>query len=212
MNAQGAKQLLARIADVMAQNREELIRLDGLCGDSDLGLTMKAGYAAAAQAAAQSEDADLGRLFYTAGKAMANAVPSTMGTLMASGLLGAGKALKGVTQMTAADHLTFLRAYMDAVQERGKAQPGDKTVLDALAPAVTALSEALQSQEPLPQAMGKAAQAARQGYEDTKGMLARHGRMAIRGEESRPYFDPGAAVGALLVEAWAAYLMSDTVS
>ena len=116
---------------------------------------------------------------------MATAVPSTMGTLMASGLMNAGKVLKGQEE---ADDAEFFQAYFDGVQSRGKAQIGEKTFLDGLAPAVQAMKEGRTPSE--------TADIAWKAFEDTKGM-------AIRGEESRELLDPGAAVAALLMKGYA---------
>ena len=192
MNAQNLKRLLSAWAALMAEKKDWLIELDSVVGDSDLGLTMSDGFAAASEAAAAGDLTDVGRLAYQAGKAMATAVPSTMGTLMASGLMNAGKVLKGQEE---ADDAAFFQAYLEGVQNRGKAQPGEKTFLDGLAPAVEALKEGKTPEE--------TAGIAWTAFENTKGMLARHGRMAIRGEASRDLLDPGAAVAALLMKGYA---------
>ena len=192
MNAEKLKGLLSVWAALMTEKKDWLIELDSVVGDSDLGLTMSDGFAAASEAAAASDLADVGKLAYQAGKAMATAVPSTMGTLMASGLMNAGKVLKGQEE---ADDAAFFQAYLEGVQNRGKAQPGEKTFLDGLAPAVEALKEGKTPEE--------TAGIAWTAFENTKGMLARHGRMAIRGEASRDLLDPGAAVAALLMKGYA---------
>ena len=145
MNATDLRALLARWADVMAQKRDWLIELDSVVGDSDLGLTMSDGFRAASDAANASDLADVGKLCYQAGKAMATAVPSTMGTLMASGLMNAGKVLKGTEQLTSAQEAQLYEAYLEGVKNRGKAEVGDKTFLDGLAPAVKVLAEAAQA-------------------------------------------------------------------
>lgn len=200
------KGLLGAWADTMDAHKQELIALDGLCGDSDLGLTMSAGFLAAANAASADPGQDCGMLLYQAGKAMASAVPSTMGTLMASGLMEAGKALKGTQALDDAGQLTLFDAFYQGVQKRGKAQPGEKTFLDGLGPAVDSLRQSLDSGLGLPEAAARAAECGQRGYEGTRGVLARHGRMAIRGEASREYLDPGARVAALLTRTWADYL------
>ena len=192
MNAAELKTLLSAWAALMNEKKDWLIELDSVAGDSDLGLTMSDGFAAAAEAAAGSDAADVGRLAYQAGKAMAAAVPSTMGTLMASGLMNAGKQLKGQEE---APDAAFFEALYDGVQNRGKAQPGEKTFLDGMLPAVEALKEGKTPQE--------TADIAWAAFENTKGMLAKHGRMAIRGEASRELPDPGAAVAALLMKGYA---------
>ena len=192
MNAENLKGLLSAWAALMTEKKDWLIELDSVVGDSDLGLTMSDGFAAASGAAAESELTDVGKLAYQAGKAMATAVPSTMGTLMASGLMNAGKVLKGQEE---ADDAAFFQAYLDGVQNRGKAQLGEKTFLDGLAPAVEALKEGKTPAE--------TAGIVWDAFENTKGMLAKHGRMAIRGEASRDMLDPGAAVAALLMKGYA---------
>lgn len=192
MNAEKLKGLLSVWAALMTEKKDWLIELDSVVGDSDLGLTMSDGFAAASGAAAESELTDVGKLAYQAGKAMATAVPSTMGTLMASGLMNAGKVLKGQEE---ADDAAFFQAHLDGVQNRGKAQLGEKTFLDGLAPAVEALKEGKTPAE--------TAGIAWDAFENTKGMLAKHGRMAIRGEASRDMLDPGAAVAALLMKGYA---------
>jgi dihydroxyacetone kinase-like protein len=191
------KELLSIWADLMAANKERLIELDGAVGDSDLGLTMSDGFRAAYEAIKDCAEPDIGKLLYTAGKAMGSAVPSTMGTLMASGLMNAGKEFKGVEWMEDRSWPRFFQAYFDGVQNRGKAQLGEKTFLDGLSPAIEVLRN---NTDDMSVAAPKAAQAANNAFYATKGMLAKHGRMAIRGEQSREYLDPGAAVAALLME------------
>ena len=205
MNATDLRALLARWAGIMADKRDWLIELDSVVGDSDLGLTMSDGFRAASEAANACELTDVGKLCYQAGKAMATAVPSTMGTLMASGLMNAGKVLKGMEQLTPAQEAQLFEAYLEGVKNRGKAELGDKTFLDGLAPAVQALAQAAQAGPIGAKEAQAAADAAWQAFENTRGMLAKHGRMAIRGEASRELLDPGAAVAALLMKGYAEY-------
>ncbi len=205
MDARGFSKLMERWADVMAEYRDRLIELDGAAGDSDLGLTMSDGFRAAADAVRDSDETDVGRLCYRAGKAMASAAPSTMGTLMASGLINAGKRLKGVEQLNAQQEAELFQAWYDGVQSRGGAKLGDKTFLDGLYPAVLSLRESAERQLDSASAAGLAAKAAESAFLATRGMLAKHGRMAIRGEQSRGLLDPGAAVAALLMKAYADY-------
>ncbi len=201
MNAEYLVSFLREAKDIMAENREYLINLDSVVGDGDLGLTMSDGFLAAYEAVAEKGETDAGRLLYQAGKAMSTAVPSTMGTLMASGLMQAGKALKGNTELSPGQVAELFQAYLEGVANRGKAKIGEKTFLDGLAPGVEALKEAVEAGEDLPTASAKAAAAAQKGFENTVGMLAVHGRAATRGEASRKLQDPGAAVAALLMKA-----------
>ena len=201
MNAEYLVSFLREAKDIMAENREYLINLDSVVGDGDLGLTMSDGFLAAYEAVTEKGETDAGRLLYQAGKAMSTAVPSTMGTLMASGLMQAGKALKGNTELSPGQVAELFQAYLEGVANRGKAKIGEKTFLDGLAPGVEALKEAVEAGEDLPTASAKAAAAAQKGFENTVGMLAVHGRAATRGEASRKLQDPGAAVAALLMKA-----------
>ena len=191
------KEVLRGWSEIMAENRERLIALDSEAGDSDLGLTMDDGFRAAYEAVKDSPESDIGKLAYFAGKAMGAAVPSTMGTLMASGLMNAGKKARGIEEYTNTFWPDFFQAYYEGVQARGKAQLGDKTFLDAFWPGVEALRD---NPGDLRATARQASIAANEAFQATRGMLARHGRMAIRGEQSRAYLDPGAAVAALLID------------
>ncbi len=202
MNRTYIIRLLKEIQDIMVGNRDYLINLDSIVGDGDLGLTMSDGFVAAYKAVLDSEEPDIGKILYNAGKAMSTAVPSTMGTLMASGFMQAGKVLKGKTELTDMDIADIFGAYLEGVANRGKAKVGDKTFLDGLDPAVKALKEALNAGELLPVAATKARVAAEEGFKNTTNMIAVHGRAATRGEASRTLEDPGAAVAMLIMKAF----------
>ncbi|MEY8351825.1 DAK2 domain-containing protein [Lachnospiraceae bacterium 54-53] len=205
MNRQELIAMLGRISKIMDENRSRLIELDGIVGDSDLGLTMSDGFKAAFEAVSESGEQDLGKLLYQAGKAMGSKVPSTMGTLMAAGLMRAGKVLKGKTGLSDADVACLFEAYEAGVADLGKAKIGDKTFLDGFHPGVLALKAALEGGAPLSAASREAAEAARKGFEHTATMVAVHGRAAARGEASRTLKDPGAAVAALIMGALASF-------
>lgn len=187
---------------IMGENREYLIDLDRVVGDGDLGLTMSDGFLAAYQEVRDSREKDVGKMIYAAGKAMSIAVPSTMGTLMASGLMQAGKVLKGKTEIEKEDLATFFMAYEEGVMNRGKAAIGEKTFLDGLDPAVEAMKCSFAAGDPINTVADKAVRAAEEGFEKTASMLAVHGRAATRGEASRNLKDPGAAVALLMMQAF----------
>lgn len=196
------KKLLRCTADIMMENKENLIQLDSVVGDGDLGLTMSDGFKAAADNAKASTESDAGKLIYMAGKAMSTAVPSTMGTLMASGLMQAGKVLKGKTDIEFSDIVDLYAAYEEGVMNRGKAKVNEKTFLDGIDPAVISLKKSLVNNLDIKEAADKAYQAAQEGYENTATMLAVHGRAATRGEASRTLKDPGACVAVLMMKAF----------
>ena len=184
--------LLKEISDIMAENKDKLIEMDGIVGDGDLGLTMSDGFKAAYDAVSDGAIADAGKLLFAAGKAMANKVPSTMGSLMATGLKQAGK-----------DVVQIFASYEAGVAKLGEAKVGDKTFLDGLHPAVESLQASLAAGESLADMAGKAADAAEEGFKATTTMLAVHGRAATRGEASRSLEDPGAKVASLIMQAFA---------
>jgi dihydroxyacetone kinase-like protein len=202
MNKMFLIKYLSNIKDIMAENRDYLIELDSVVGDGDLGLTMSDGFEAAYNAVQNFNENDIGKLLYTAGKAMSTAVPSTMGTLMASGLMNAGKIFKGAAEIEDTDVARLFEAYMNGVSERGKAKVGEKTFLDGIYPAVESLKKSVSEGETLENSARKAAAAAENGFKNTVTMIAVHGRAATRGEASRILQDPGAAVAMLLMKAF----------
>lgn len=193
--------LLKEISDIMAENREHLIEMDSIVGDGDLGLTMGDGFKAAYEKVADGSITDAGKLLYQAGKAMASAVPSTMGTLMASGLMQAGKVLKGTDTLENADIAKIFEAYEEGVANRGKAKVGEKTFIDGIHPAVESLNAAADGASLEEMAAG-AVKAAEEGFKNTTTMIAVHGRAATRGEASRSLEDPGAYVAVLIMKAF----------
>lgn len=184
---------LAAAADSLDANRDELTRLDSLQGDGDLGRT--AGLIAATIRRALEADPGLDSpaLLLRLGGEIAAVAPSSSGTLVASALLGASKALRDPAEETPV--VIGLRAGIDAVQRRGKAAPGDRTMLDAAAPALASL--VLE-----PGDLAAAASAAESGAEATRTMVARVGRARFLAGNAAGEPDPGAVmVGAALAAA-----------
>jgi dihydroxyacetone kinase-like protein len=198
--------LFARPRDVFAAQRDFLIDLDGKVGDSDLGLTMNKAFAAASESVAGNAGDPVGRTIQLAGMAIAKAAPSTMGTLMATGFMRGGKALESAVDIGTPQMAAVWGAFMNGVVERGKAKRGDKTLLDVLAPISDSLQASAAEAEPLPRALKRAAQAAADGLEATKAMVAQHGKAACFQEKSRGLQDAGATVGCLLIDAMASFV------
>ena len=187
----------------MNENKDYLIELDANSGDGDLGLTMSKGFAAARDKVNASEEKDLGKLLFAAGSAIAAAVPSTMGTLMGSGMLGAAKALKGKETLDAAGFAAFAQGYYDGTQKRGKANPGERTVLDSLKPAADAANAAAQQGCDDAKELARLAyEAALGGVEATKDMAPVYGKAYVHREKLHGVPDQGAIVGSLLYKAW----------
>lgn len=178
--------------------KEFLVELDGRMGDGDLGLTMAKAFAAACDELVDTAETDIGKIFMKAGMQMAKAAPSTMGTLMGTGFMRGGKAVAGKAELTTADLADFFQAFVAGIMERGKAQPGDKTVIDALKPAADTLAK-FSTEDPT-KALSAALSAAEKGLESTKDMIAQHGRIAYYKEQSKGQEDPGATAGVILIK------------
>lgn len=189
-------------SDTMNAKKDYLIELDAALGDGDLGLTMSSGFQKAREAVHCSDEADIGKLFMLAGMTIAKAVPSTMGTLVGSGFMKVAKALKGKEDMGLTDLAAFVDQFVVGLMERGKAKPGDRTIIDALYPAARSLEESVENGASLAAAAADALLAAEQGVEATKGMKSAFGRGVFFGDQVLGKPDQGAIVGMYIMQAW----------
>lgn len=200
---------LREFARVIGENTQYLGDLDAAIGDADHGVNMNRGMTAVVAALDATPPADPGALCKLVGMTLVKSVGGASGPLYGTFFLrmapalGSGTADNGVS---AADFATALRAGVDGVVQRGRAEAGDKTMYDALAPAVDALDSALASGAGLATALSTAAAAAEKGRDATESLLARKGRASYLGERSVGHVDPGAASAALLIAAAATVL------
>jgi phosphoenolpyruvate---glycerone phosphotransferase subunit DhaL len=179
-----------------------LTQLDAAIGDGDHGINMRRGFDAVGKALAGGGDGSPpGRLLILAGKTLVSTVGGASGPLWGSALRRAGRALGESPTFESAQLADALDAAVEGVVELGAAAQGDKTMVDALAPAAEALREALSAGAPLEEAVDAAARAARAGAEATVPMRARKGRASYLGERSIGHQDPGATSAAILLEA-----------
>ncbi|RUW53215.1 dihydroxyacetone kinase subunit L [Mesorhizobium sp. M1A.F.Ca.ET.072.01.1.1] len=185
------KALFCAFSERMATERDRLCTLDGVIGDADHGIAMEQGMKAAADAA-QAAEGTLQDIFNAAAKGFINAVGASSGPLYATALLRAGKAAGPRASMPRAELRTVIAAMRDGIVQRGKAEPGQKTMLDAWAPAADA---AINGKN-----VDAIVAAARQGAEATRDMVATIGRAARLGERSLGHADPGSVSAAMLVE------------
>lgn len=185
------KSLFVAFAARMATERDYLCRLDGAIGDGDHGIAMQQGMAAAAQAASDN-DGTLQDICKAAAKGFLNAVGASSGPLYATGLLRAGKALGPVTSVPRQQALQIIPAIRDGIANRGKAAPGQKTMLDAWHPAAEAVLAG--------QTAEVAAARAHDGASATATMVAGMGRAERLGDRSLGHVDPGAVSAAMLID------------
>jgi len=154
-------------------------------------------------AASQPTGADIGKLLAQTGMALSRAAPSTMGTLMATALMQAGKTVTGKDKLAIADLPPLLSAATKGVETRGKAHPGDKTLLDVLLPASEAFAAALSAGRPLSAAAGEMVAAARDGRDRVTPMRNRVGRASWLGERTEGKVDPGCEFAVVVLTALA---------
>lgn len=202
------KAIFKIISGIMQEEKDFLIELDSQMGDGDLGLTMSKGFMDVERALKEYQEQDIGKIFLKAGMVMAQSVPSTMGTLMATGLMRGGKAVAGKQELMFEDFTALWTGFVEGIMERGKSKPGDKTVIDSLYPAVSALREAVKSGATWKEGLQSAYGAAVKGVEETKEMVSQHGRAAYYQEKSLGKQDPGATVGMLVIKGFSDYVLN----
>jgi len=198
MNAQSLTGAISSISRLMTENRDYLVELDQQNGDGDLGISMAAGFKTVADYLSSAEEKDLGRLLMKSGGLFNEAAPSSLGTILSIGFMGMAKALKGKEEAGTQEIATAMEAGLASIMEKAKSKPGEKTVLDALCPAVMALKNADGLDKPT--AWAKAAAAATEGSESTRAMKPVHGRAVYYGEKSIGILDGGSVVGKLIFE------------
>jgi dihydroxyacetone kinase-like protein len=190
-----------RFARLIEDNKDLLTELDAAIGDADHGANMHRGLTAAVAALDEAGALDPAALFKKVGMTLVSTVGGASGPLYGTFFLRFGGALGEAEPVGAETLAAALRAGLEGVVARGKAEAGDKTMYDALAPAVDALDGALSSGQPWATALRRAAGAAEAGRDATTPMLARKGRASYLGERSTGHQDPGATSVALLISA-----------
>ena len=179
-----------------------LTQLDAAIGDGDHGINMTRGFDAVGKAlAAQGDETPPGRLLVLAGKTLVSTVGGASGPLWGSALRAAGRSLGNAEDFDGSQLASALDAALAAVVDLGAAQPGDKTMVDALAPAAVALRERVSEGDSIAEAVSAAADAAEAGAQATTPLQARKGRASYLGERSIGHQDPGATSAALIMRA-----------
>ena len=190
---------LERIADVLHENAAYLTQLDSAIGDADHGINMDRGFTAVRNKFPTMATMDMATQLKTVGTTLVSTVGGASGPLYGTAFLRAGVAVAGKQQLDSADMVALLEAFLGGVVARGKAQAGEKTMVDALAPALAAAKEALDEGLPLEQLALRATQAAEEGMKATTPLLATKGRASYLGERSIGHQDPGATSSWLIL-------------
>ena len=196
------QEMLVAVADAIIAAEPELSQADRDLGDGDHGLGMQRGMTAAKEALAQDFDT-VDQPFTAVGKAMMSSMGGASGVVFGTLFRATGRALKGDRTLTARGLAEGLAAACSAISDRGGAKPGDKTMLDALAPAAEKAAEV--SESPISQALAIAAEAATAGAEASKALIATTGRAKTLGERCLGLPDPGALSVALILRSMSSY-------
>jgi len=191
---------LEQIADVIRENRTYLTQLDSDIGDADHGINMDRGFSAVRDKFPAMATMDMATQLKTVGTTLVSTVGGASGPLYGTAFLRAGGAVAGKQELTSADIVAMLEAFLGGIVARGKAQPGEKTMVDALTPALSAAKQALNEGASLAEITRRAHVAAEEGVKATIPMLATKGRASYLGERSIGHQDPGATSSWLILQ------------
>jgi dihydroxyacetone kinase-like protein len=191
------------VASVLHDNRDFLTQLDSPIGDADHGVNMDRGFRAVLEKLPAVASTDIGTILKTVGTTLVSTVGGASGPLYGTAYLRMGMATAGKNELYESDVVAMWEAALEGVRARGKAQPGEKTMVDALTPALAAMKTAEAKHLGLSAMLRSAVDAAEQGVKATIPMLATKGRASYLGERSVGHQDPGATSSWLMLKALA---------
>ena len=190
---------LVKISETITENKDFLTDLDREIGDADHGINMTRGFHAVVEKV-PADTEDIGAALKKTGMTLLSTVGGASGPLYGTAYMEAGKVMNGKTAMTAEDFKACLEAAIAGIQKRGKAVKGEKTMLDALMPALESFTAAIEGGADMAAALDEACKAANEGVEFTKTIIATKGRASYLGERSLGHQDPGATSATLTLE------------
>jgi len=200
---------LKAISEKIEENKEYLSKLDTEIGDGDHGFSMANGFSSMAEKLQEYPGLSIGEILKKSGfeliKKIGGAAGAVFGTLFTAQASYYQKNLNEKDTLSLQDMVSMLEEAADQIQKRGGAKPGDKTMIDALLPAVEVLKKAAKDNKTFSEAFKLAAEEARRGAESTRNMIARKGRSKNLGERSVGYIDPGAESTHLIFKALAEF-------
>jgi phosphoenolpyruvate---glycerone phosphotransferase subunit DhaL len=194
---------LVRFDERIVEQADRLTALDSAIGDADHGTNMARGTAAVRSRLAHTRPDDAGALLKSCGMALVSTVGGASGSLYGTLFLEMAKSVGTASELDTTVFAAAFRAGVAGVVARGRAEPGDKTMIDALQPTVDVLDRAAADGVPLAEALQSAAAAAAAGRDATIPLVARKGRASYLGDRSADHLDPGATSAAILVQALA---------
>ena len=190
---------LEALQQLFNEKRQELTDLDSATGDGDFGISLDRGFTAVKAELAASPPADIKTAFSNVATVLIKTMGGSSGPLLGTFFLRAGATCAGKSELGPADVVALFQAGVEGLQQRGKAERGDKTMMDAWWPAVDAMRAALEARGGLTDILQKGAAAAEEGMRATISMQARKGRGSYLGERSVGHQDAGATAIAMLM-------------
>ncbi|MCM5559202.1 dihydroxyacetone kinase subunit DhaL [Pleomorphomonas sp. JP5] len=199
-----ARDMLSAVARHLVANVDMLTQVDQAIGDGDHGIGMRRGFSAVEEAMASTEPVSVSAVFKAAGTAIMAKTGGAAGAIFGTMFRSGSAAFDGQAVLNAEGFAGFLALGLEGVEKRGAAKPGQKTMIDALAPAATAAKTAIA--RGLVEVVKEATDAAKGGVEATKDMIATTGKARTLGERSLGHPDPGAVSMSLILEAMRDYI------
>lgn len=203
MSSLDTKQMAAIIegmAKKIEAEKDYLTQLDNEIGDGDHGINLARGFQAVEKKLPSLTGGDIGALLKGVGMQLVSTVGGASGPLYGTAFMKAGMACKGLTELDGPQFVKALEAAVDGIKMRGKATEGEKTMLDALCPALKVMQEEVAAGKSLKEALQDAVAAAEKGVEYTKTIIATKGRASYLGERSLGHQDPGATSSLYLLQ------------
>jgi dihydroxyacetone kinase-like protein len=191
---------LKKASEILHENKEYLTDLDSAIGDADHGINMDRGFQTVLKNLPMLEGKDVGAILKAVGMYLVSTVGGASGPLYGTAFIQAGSVLAGKFEIDEKDIVKAMQAALDGIVMRGKAEKGDKTMIDTIAPALEELKKSLSDGLDLTEALERTVKAAEEGMKSTIPMLAKKGRASYLGERSIGYQDPGATSSYLLIK------------
>jgi dihydroxyacetone kinase-like protein len=200
INSEHVIRFIENVAARIKEQRAYLTELDSPIGDADHGINLDRGFSAVVTKLPSVADKDIGTILKTTGMTLVSTVGGASGPLYGTAFLRAGMTLVDRYELTEDDVVAALEAALEGIMMRGKARRGEKTMVDALAPAIDTLKSALASGIEFTTALQQATDAAEQGVQATIPLVATKGRASYLGERAIGHQDPGATSSYLMLQ------------
>ena len=205
------KRFLLALAAKIMNEKDHLNKLDAACGDGDFGVGMYLGFKSAQKAVEEHTTGDIGTLLSNTGSAILSSVGGASGPVFGTFFAEMGEKAKGKSEIQLGDLATMLEGSLEGICLRGRAKVGDKTLVDALEPAVKSLRESVSRKIELLPALQVMVEASKCGCESTADLVAKHGKARYLGEQAVGHIDPGAYVVQIIFDTLLSVYKSSTL-